>query len=220
MHNQSKWGWTSWLGAGLCFFLMACSHSPERYHPRYAEFAPTIATVLLLMPEVNVYEELADGRLAWHAAGSAAARQHVRQAVHSTLAGKHLVIHCATPERMAEADARDVQALFRAVNRAIQLHTYGPQLFPAKLRSFEYHVGAVESLLDASGADALVLAVGHQVVSTRRPHAWISIALVEPQGRIVWYSMQGTEADPGLQSAKETQTLVNTTLQHFPGGSS
>lgn len=220
MLKNGIWDWAIRVGVPVCLVLIACSHCPERRHPSYADLAPSIRTVLFLVPEVNIFEDLADGSTVWQDAGSHAARSHVQEAVAGRLAEKHLVIRTAGPDLMAMEETRSVQTLFRAVNRSIQLHTYGPQIFPSKLRSFDYQMGSIASLLAAHGADALVLAIGHQIISPRRPKTWISVALVESQGRILWYSMQGANADLDLQSPEEAQTLVNATLQNFPGGSS
>lgn len=204
----------------FCILFSSCSHLPERHHPLYADLTPSIRKVLFLSPEVNVFDTMADGSLMRQDAGSRAARQYIQQAVISRLFEKRFIVEAADPQLMATAETQSVQRLFRAVNRSIQLHTYGPQIFPLKMKSFDYQLGPLSSLLDRSGADAVVLTIGHQIISEHRPAAWISIALVDSQGTIVWYGMQGDATDSSLQIQEKAQTLVDAALQRFPRGSS
>ncbi len=208
-------------GVLFCILLTACGHTPERHHPLYTELMPSIRKILVLPPEINMFENLADGNRVRLEAGRHAAVQDMQQAVIRSLRDKRFIIEVADRAVMAAPETQSVQSLFRAVNHSIQLHTYGPQLFPMKLKSFDYRLGPVASLLESSGADALILAIGQQTVCEHKPGAWISIALVDPQGRIVWYGTQGDAViDAGLQSQENVQTMVDATLQRFPKGSS
>lgn len=205
-----------WLPLSLLIlFLMACGHSPELRHPLYSNLMPAARKVLLLQPEVSIIEELADGSRLWQEEESRAAGAHIRQEVVQRLAEQRLAIQVADPAVMAMPDAQAVQALFRAVNKSIQLHVYGPQPIPNKLKSFDYQLGPIDALLAANGADALVLAVAYQFESPNRPKTWLAIALVEPGGRIVWYNTQAASADIELSSLTGARTLVRLTLAHF-----
>jgi hypothetical protein len=205
----------------FCILFSACSHPPERHHPMYADLTPSIRKVLFLSPEVNVFDTMADGTLMRHEAGSHAARDYIQQAVINRLIEKHFIVEAPDAQFMATAETQSVQRLFRAVNRSIQLHTYGPQIFPLKVKSFDYQLGPLTSLLKLTGADAVVLTIGHQIISEHRPGAWISIALVDSQGRIVWYGMQkGDATESSLQIQEKAKDLVDTTLHRFPRGSS
>jgi hypothetical protein len=204
----------------FCILFAACGHVTERYHPLYVDLTPSIRKVLILSTEVNVFDSMADGTLMHDKAGSRAAQDHIRQAVISRLLEKQFIVEAADPQLIETPEAQSVQHLFRAVNRSIQLHTYGPQIFPLKVKSFDYQLGPLASLLKGSGADAVVLIIGHQIISEHRPAKWIGIAMVDSHGRIVWYGMQGDATDSSLQIREKATTLVDTTLQRFPRGSS
>lgn len=213
---QQRWQTKVWLPLSLlCLLLMACGHSPELRHPLYGNLMPAVRKVLLLQPEVSIIEELADGSRLWQERESQAAGVHIRQAVVQRLSEQRLAIQVADPAVVAMLDAQAVQALFRAVNKSIHLHVYGPQPIPNKLKSFDYQLGPIETLLAASGADALVLAIAYQFESPNRPKTWLAIALVEPGGRIVWYNTQAASADIELSSLTGAHTLVRLTLAQF-----
>jgi hypothetical protein len=198
-------------------FMAGCSYTSERYHPDYHAKRKQIHRLLVLYPEINIVEELADGAMIREMEKSRDAREAAFKAVAQVLGGKRYLVRTADPEAMDNTEVRDVQTLFRSVNRAIQLHTYGPQLYPEKLRNFEYGVGPVDGVLSLFEADALVLIIGHQTLSPRHPKTWISIAVVEPSGNIIWYGMQGDNADLDLQTPAGTSSLVNETLLSFSG---
>jgi hypothetical protein len=204
----------------FCILFSACTHPPERHHPLYADLTPSIRKVLFLSPEVNVFDTMADGSLVHHEAGSRVAQDYIQQAVIHRLIEKGFIVDAADPHFMATAETQSVQRLFRAVNRSIQLHTYGPQIFPLKVKSFDYQLGPLTSLLKESGADAVVLAIGHQTISEHRPGTWISIALVDSQGRIVWYGMQEDATGSSLETREKAKSHVDATLQRFPRVSS
>ena len=204
----------------FCILFSACGHLPERYHPLYADLTPSIRKILFLSPEVNVFDTMSDGSLMRQETDSRAAREHIQQAVISCLVDKRFIVEAADPQLMATPETQSIQRLFRAVNRSIQLHTFGPQIFPLKVKTFDYQLGPLTSLLKVSGADAVVLTIGHQIISELRPATWISVALVDSQGRIVWYGMQGDAIDSSLQIQEKAKALVDATLQRFPRGSS
>ena len=205
----------------LIFFIFTgCGYVPERYHPLFKTYVADIQKVLLLPPEVGAFKELPDGSLLRQEGDSRSAVQQAKAALGRALVAKHFDMVEASSELSAKPETLRIQALFRAVNHSIQLHTFGPQLFPDKLQSFEYEMGPVDDLLAAVDADALMLVTGQQTVSTSEPRSWISIAIVEPQGHIIWYGMQGAKAVLDLQTAMGSQKLVNEVLAKFPGGPS
>ncbi|MDA8141511.1 MAG: hypothetical protein M0036_22945 [Desulfobacteraceae bacterium] len=216
--RQNKQLWLIIFLAWLPSAFAGCAAAPERRHPDYSSYIQNLHTVLVLSPEVNLFEEMSDGKVMPYEEGSQEARAQIQRALKGRLEAKHVAVKTAEASLAEDNDAVSVQRLFRAVNRSIQLHTYGPQFFPAKLESFEYEVGPVDLLLKKAGADALVLVMGHQTESTAQPKTWLSIALIEAQGHIVWYCMQGAKEDLKIQSMAGAQALVELTLKHFPGG--
>lgn len=204
------------LGVLLTGMLLAgCNFASERYHPDYPVYRKQIRRVLVLHPEISIFQELADGSMTRRMDKSQVAQAAMFKAVSEVLAQKDYIVLPVSPQPIRDAEIRSVQTLFRSVNRSIQLHAYGPQLYPSKIKSFEYEVGPVNGVLDQYRADALVLVVGHQTLSSQRPKTWISIAVVEPGGKVIWYGMQGAKGNLDLQSATGAQALANETLQPF-----
>jgi hypothetical protein len=210
-----------WVGLWIvaCLLATACSHAPDRYHPDYQAYRRSIQRVLLLSPEISIVEESANGTAVWQLDMSRAARDHAGDAVCAILAAKHYSVQRVDPASLTagpeRAEIEAIQTLYRSVNRSIQLHTYGPQLFPAKQRRFEYGIGPVSGLLRSHDADALVLVMGHQTLSREQPRTWISIAVVAPEGTVIWYGMHGSLENLHLEDPGGVLALVRQTLQPF-----
>jgi hypothetical protein len=220
--NQHTWA-RFWMLACL-LGATACSYAPDRYHPDYQAYRQSIRRVLMLPPEISIVEESANGTAVWQLDMSRAARDHADDAVRAILAAKHYSVQMVDPAFLTagpeRAEIETIQTLYRSVNRSIQLHTYGPQLFPAKRRRFDYGIGPVSGLLRSHDADALVLVMGHQTLSREQPRTWISIAVVAPDGTVIWYGMQGSLENLHLEDPGGALTLVRQTLQPFGGGAS
>jgi hypothetical protein len=193
--------------------MSACGFSPYRYHPHYDEYRKNIQTILLLPPQIVVFQEIPEGLPMWQESASSDAVRWAEQAVGQVLASKGLTVHRAD-RRLSDREINDIQTLFVAVNRSIQLHTYGPQMFPGKLASFEYGLGSVAELLATYRADALVLTSGHQVLS-QKPRGWLSIAVVEPSGNILWYTLAQDRHNEVLKSESDLSALVESALRDF-----
>jgi hypothetical protein len=203
---------------------VACSFTPDRYHPDYQAYQRHIRRVLLLPPEISIVEESSEGAAVWQVSKSRVAQKHAREAVCQILTAKGYIVQMAGADSGADPREKDeiasIQTLYRSVNRSIQLHTYGPYLFPAKQRRFEYGIGSIRDLLNSRNADALVLVIGHQTLSSTDPKTWISIAVVEPGGALIWYGMQGARQNLNLEDPGGTLALIRQTLQPFGGAAS
>lgn len=204
---------------GLCLLPLGCTTAPERRHPNYQSHLSQIRSVLCIAPEFSVFNTSGFNLIRQEAQSRSAAEQ-LNTAVVRTLSEKGFTVTTADEHTLNHSEVRSLMALFRVVNRSIQLHTYGPQLYPTKQTSFDYSLGSVNDLLDANGADALVLAVGRQTISQTAPRAWLSIAMVEPQGRIIWYSLNGAKEDLQLLNAQNAKALVTDALVNLGGGAS
>jgi hypothetical protein len=174
-----------------------------------------MGTLLVLAPEIDIYEQLPDGSRLIDPVHSHKARQAAQRAIVQQLRERHHAVLPLEADCLPIGDMQSVRSLFRSVNRSIQLHTIGPQLFPAKKAAFEYHLGSVASILQAYQADGLVLAIGHQLGILRPTKNWLSIAVVEPEGRIVWYAFQGDHTRFSFQNEEGVHTLVASTLAGF-----
>ena len=134
---------------------------------------------------------------------------------------EHAYDVCIADRHMLQSDdVVELRSLYRNVNRAIQLHAYGPQLYPDRSRQIDYGVGSVFGLLESGNADALVLITGRQTVSGHSPGAWISAAVVEPTGKIIWYSVQGTSGPDAVGDRQTVTDLTRMVIQPFLEGMS
>jgi len=202
-----------WLAIGL--YVTGCTAALERLHPQYPHYRHAMEKMLVLVPEISIYEQLPDGSRLFEQVRSHEARLSAQQAVVEQLQNRHYSVQPLDADSMSTPEIQSVLALFRSVNRSVQLHTIGPQLFPAKKAAFEYHLGAVADILQAYHADGLVLAIGHQTGLARPTKNWLSIAVVEPEGRIIWYAFQGDHERFNIQNDEGVHTLVTSTMANF-----
>ena len=207
------------MSMAVCLIAMGCALTAERKHPDYLAYMPQVRSVLCVRPEINIIAEK-NYKLLWQDVQSRSASDQIHSAIAKTLSEKGYLVTNADDELMGDPDVRSIVALFRSVNRSIQLHTYGPQIFPAKQTYFDYSVGSVVDLLATKGIDALVLCLGRQTASSSNTKTWISIAIIEPQGRILWYAMDGAKEKLNLQNSDATQALVDRTLASLAGSGS
>jgi len=168
--------------------------------------------MLVLLPEIGIFEQMPDGSRLFQDTQSQEAQCKAQQSIVRELQERHFTVQTADPRMMQLPEVLSVTSLFRSVNRSIQLHTFGPQPFPAKLSAFEYDLGSVADILKANRADGLVLALGHQTASDQPSKNWLSIAVVEQEGRIIWYSLQGDHQKFNLQTSEGMTALVAATL--------
>jgi hypothetical protein len=203
------------LVALIALFVSGCTCSSERLHPHFPNYRQSMGVMLVLMPEIGVFEQLPDGSRLFQDIRSQEAQRHAQQSIGRQLEARRFRVKTADTRLMRSSEVLSVTSLFRSVNRSIQLHTFGPQPYPAKLNAFEYHMGPVADILKAHRADGLVLALGHQTASAQPVKNWLSIAVVEPEGRIIWYGLQGDHRKYNLQTAEGLTALVAATLADF-----
>ena len=218
MQNLQKstiFGRSILLGILISLFISGCTYTSERFHPQFPSYRQSMGTMLVLVPEIGIFEQLPDGSRLFQNIQSQDAQRHAQQSIVQQLQARHFNVQAADPQMMQLPELRSVTSLFRSVNRSIQLHTYGPQPYPAKLSDFDYHLGPVTEILRANRADGLVVALGHQTASAQPTKNWLSIAVVEPEGRIIWYGLQGDHEKFNLQTSEGLTALVGTTLANF-----
>ncbi|MBR9986457.1 MAG: hypothetical protein KFF68_11150 [Desulfosarcina sp.] len=218
MHTLSKM--TSFSPSILIMYLIGllvsgCTFTSERLHPQFPSYRQSMGVMLVLVPEIGIFEQMPDGSRLFQDVRSQEVQRHAQQSIVRQLQARRFTVKTADPRMMQSPELRSVTSLFRSVNRSIQLHTFGPQPYPAKLNAFEYHLGPVAEILKANRADGLVLALGHQTARAQPVKNWLSIAVVEPDGRIIWYGLQGDHQKFNLQTADGLTALVETTLVNF-----
>lgn len=205
----------------VMFVLTGCSYSAVLINPLFPDYMRGIHAVLLLPPQVGAYREMDDGTMIWRDDYSRADRYALSKTVRRILNSKRLIVHDADAKILQDPETQSIQALYRAVDHSIRFHVLGPQLFPAKVTTFDYELGSVAALLKKGAADALVLAMGRQTVDSDRVNTWVSIALVEPQGRIIWYNIAAAQNPAlGFKPSRAMPQLVERVLKPFTGASS
>ena len=198
---------------GLCVY--GCTNPSARLHPQFTNFRQPMAVMLVALPEIRILEQMPDGSRLFNAEKSRQAQHEAQKAIIQQLKARHFTVRSADAEIMQQLESSGVTSLFRSVNRSIQLHTYGPQIFSEKIAAFDYNLGSVADLLNANGADGLVLAMGHQTDSKKHTENWLSLAVVEPEGRIIWYGLQSNPQQANPQNKKRMSALVANIMDNF-----
>lgn len=171
--------------------------------------------MLVLVPEINIVEQMPDGSQLFHDIQSQEAQRRAQDSIVRQLQKRRFTVQTADTRMMESPEISEIRSLFRSVNRSIQLHTLGPQPYPTKLNTFEYSLGPVTEILAAKGAEGLVLALGHQIAVDQPTRNWISIAVVEPEGRIIWYGIHGDHHRFDLKTRQGVTALVSYTMANL-----
>ncbi len=195
--------------------VIGCTYPSERHHPQFPTQRQTMSVLLVVPPEIRIFEQLADGGRRYQESQSRAAQNEVQTSIVQALRNHAFGVRTVETVHALPTEMDEVSRLFRSVNRSIQLHTYGPQVYPAKLDTFEYSVGSVDALLRTAGADGLVLAIGHQTGSQKPNENWFSLAVIEPQGSIIWYNLTGMPGRFDFHNPTTMASLVAETMRNF-----
>lgn len=198
---------------GLC--VSGCTNPSARIHPQFSNFRQPMRVMLVALPEIRILEQMPDGSRRFNAEKSRQAQHEAQEAIIQQLKARHFTVRSADADITQQLESSGVTALFRSVNRSIQLHTYGPQLFSEKIAAFEYSLGSVADILDANGADGLFVAMGHQTDSKKHTENWLSLAVAEPEGRIIWYGLQSNPQQSNPQRKKGMSVLVANIMGKF-----
>lgn len=205
------------IAVALLFCLMGCATSTDRRHPEFNHRIQPIKTVCLLPSDAIVYEELPDGRFKQRNDRSEAAGLSVQQALVTELTARDFrVLTYPVGATHRTAELQEVLNLYRVVNKSIQLHTFGPEVFTAKQSRFDYSVGPLKTLLQQNGADAFVFIRVLYRFSSQRSRSFVSLGLADATGAILWYGANGSREAAGIGDPDETIHLVQKVLSNFP----
>lgn len=152
----------------LCLMSACAPAVSYRAHPRLAERARRIHTVVLLPPEVKVYQIDAGGVREEIEEWSGRARGNLISALEGALRARSgMALKVVAEESLGQKKTRleDTRALFDAVGISVLLHTYHPNrdyIFEEKLRNFDYSLGSeVSDLTNEGEAQFLLIASDH-----------------------------------------------------------
>jgi hypothetical protein len=212
---------------------------PYRMHPEFYKRALRIKTPGLITPDVKVCELTAGGVREIRDDWSAAGKQNVAGALAECLDEQACKVKTCVVGKDIEEELEDIHALYRAVSRSIQIHTYGPHPFPEKQKNFIYSVGSIENLLHRLEADALLFVYGYDEISTVGRKALtvlgvaigavtgvmvvpgsgitaVSVGLADPSGAILWYNIKAGAGVYDLRKPGSAKTLLKDILSDLP----
>ena len=201
----------------LCFWIVACAASPDRRHPDINDRIQPIEILCLLPADILVYEELPDGRLLYRKDWSQAVHDDLEQAIVGELTDReYLVLTYPVSDSYQTAELHEILTLYRAVNKSIQLHTFGPDIFPTKKVHFNYSVGSLQALRQRTAADAYLFVRVLYRVSDKQARSYVSLGLADKTGTILWYGANGATDASGEKGFESTLALVRQILTDFP----
>ena len=213
--------WFPCVLSALCLSItiFGCASRPYRTHSEFEMRFKGIRKPVLIVSDVRIYEISRVGLTELRDDWCAAAKRNLCNVILANLRRKHYNAKPITVQEKLAKEMEEIQALYRAVSRSIQLHTYGPQLFPDKLRNFDYSLGPTEGILRKLGADSLVVvnALGH--ISANRSKGSLSVSVADSSGTILWYSVKGSTGEYDLRDPERIVELVEDILSSFPEAS-
>ena len=176
----------SFLGMGALLFsaLLAACTQTDSFTPREAfRHPPGTARVLLMPPDIELYELLASGLQEPRAEWTEAARANVASAIADLLRPQHAeILPYARPVADAAAERRHTQLikLHDAVGYSILVYQYGGNDLPGKRGNFDWTLGSGVGLLrQESGADyALFVFMRDSYSSGGRKALMVGLALL------------------------------------------
>lgn len=233
-----------WVTALLAIaFLSGCATTPYRAHPQFEDRLRTGLTVALVPPDVKVYQitagEVREQMDEW----SETARTNVLAAMRKRLgSGRVLTVREFDPAKSqaAREEFEDASPLFQAVALSAVLHTYRPETqFKTKMDRFDYSLGPLPALAEASEADALVFVRAVDNISTGGrvarnvalvligaaagvviiPQGGVtamSAALVDARtGDILWFNTHASGGGHDLRDPASAETFVAQAFEAF-----
>lgn len=201
----------------LAFLLVGCALSSQRRHPEFERRIVPLKTLFIIPADVCVYEELTDGRLFLRDDLSRAARDILDGVLSAEFTSRGFRVRNAPQSNAVKVgELEEIVRLYRAVNKSIQLHTFGPDIFPAKQDQFEYSVGSLSNWLQEQGADAIIFVRGLFRFSDRQARSHVSIGVADATGTILWYGANGERDSLSWENPDKIRHLLKSVLADFP----
>ncbi len=113
-------------------WVSGCTAATERLHPQFPVYRQAMGTMLVLVPDISIFEVMPDGGRIYQESSSHQAQRMAQQAIEEQLKDRRFLVQPVDADTVPEGEMTSIRSLFRSVNRAIQLHTIGPQVFPSK----------------------------------------------------------------------------------------
>ena len=202
----------------LCLLLITfgCGSPAYRVHPDFTSRAKGIRKSVLILAEVKIYEISPGGVVQVRDDWSRAGKENLIKALIEAFMEKRFRVAPLTVNEERAEDVREIRALYKAVDKSIGLHGYGPQLFPEKRKRFVYSLGPSEKTLSRLGADSMIFISGSGQISATEQKACISIAVSDSCGTILWHCLRHTVDQYDLRDVESAKELVEDLLSSFP----
>ncbi len=232
---------TLWISLAALALISGCATTPYRANPQFEERLRSGLTVALMPPDVKVYQitagEVREQMDEW----SAIARQNVSAAIRKWLESGRLTVREFDPAKSqaAREEFEDASPLFQAVALSAVLHTYRPETqFKTKMDRFDYSLGPLPALAEASQADTLLFVRAVDNISTGgrvarnvvlaliglATYSYVPLggetamaaALVDARtGDILWFNMLASRGGHDLRNPVSADTFVAGVFEAF-----
>ncbi len=203
--------------------------------------AKELKKVILLAPDVQISLLSAGGvkeqRDDWAQTG----RGHIERAIMTQLGEKGVPVQLLSPGPDLAKEVEEVRTLYRAVMNSIYTHAVqrqdNPNLFPHKIKEFDYSVGSLEKILRQHKADGLIIVYAEDEISSagrkamrvfqsinpfdtadRAGITWLEMALADKSGDILWFSSRWDAGGFDLREEKSAASFVSRVAGDYPAG--
>ena len=200
----------------LLFITFGCASPPSRVHPEFTARVKRIQRPALMLAAVRIYEISPGGVVQVRDDWSAAGKDNLITALTESFMEKRFRVTPVTVNEEIAEDVKEIKALYKAVDKSIRLHGYGPQLFPEKRNRFVYSLGPSEKTLSRLGADSMIFMNGSGHISASEQKAWISVSVSDSSGTILWQCVRHSVDQYDLRDAESAAEFVEDLLSSFP----
>jgi hypothetical protein len=170
----------------------------------------------LILPDVKVYEVSEGGAVELREDWSKTGRENVKNALLQGLRNRNYRVKSLRVDETRAEEMIEIQALYRAVYKSIQLHSDGTQPFPQKKKAFDYSLGPLEQILQRCESDSVIFVRGLNQVYAAGKRTFLSIALADSAGNILWYGVSGSRGGHDLREPEGAAGIVGELLSSFP----
>jgi len=230
-HVTTMRNWASVLAVAVVICLLQPENTPADNQPLSGlnGTAQSAKTVVLAPPEIRVYEISAGGVPELMDEWSAKETENVTRSLFSHFSSTKRKISMLKPDSDTDRELKEVRALLNVISQSKALETNSAS------------VGSLESILQDSGGDALLIVQGVDQFATAGKKALnvfgtitgiaasaltgvaiipnmegtlLRMSLADRNGTIIWHYLQRGGAD--LRDQANCNEVVNLMLENFP----
>ncbi|MGD8286316.1 MAG: hypothetical protein PVG08_19520 [Desulfobacterales bacterium] len=196
----------------LLGMVISCGLTAQRVHPEFENRVTNIRDAILVPPDVDIYELSSTGPVMLRNDWSEAGRANLQQAILHSCSNKRFSVKPLVGNSAIAEELAQIRALYKLVNKTMQRHTFGPGQATDKYHGFKYTLGSLEDILKELDADCLIFISGSEHVSSGGRKALIDLAIADPSGTIVYYSVRGSKEGNDLRDPNSAAVMVQDLL--------